>query len=562
MKELFIKNFIARGYPYKYIKEAITKCLKRNHDAMPNNVKKKVIPLIIEFDSRFPEVVPLAFKKRGGRRNNPTPIDSLCNLWCKGDHATLWNMAKSRRVTGPLARTNSDDSVPRNLIDFAVSLSHEGMFAKACRILVSSGLAPNNEDTWKLIREKHPEGPLPIIPETTSAQSISLNDDFDVYNILKSFPKGTAAGPSGLRVQHLLDAASIPLPTTIGSLLRRVVNLLVSGKVPQEVSLFMAGGSLTALSKLKPGCAPDIRPIAVGEVLRRFASMGCLVLWLSPFFVAHYGSANITIRLSYLARSTPTDLVLEAFKLFDDDIHHCFMDCIGFATSDEAWCQAQLGLNSGGLGLHLDPIEFRVAVKWWLGLDTSQGSQCAFCPAHSLDPLGHHALTCKCGGDAVLRHNALRDTLVHFLHRAHASVQVEVGAGLFPDHSQSRPADILLQNWNLGRPVALDISVVSPLNPSTLAEAGATFGAVLEATESRKHQANDEKCSALGWVSTPLAVDSYGAWGKEATLFLAQVAARLAIHKSLPKSQASFDLFSNLSICLIRANARAILRRV
>ena len=123
---------------------------------------------------------------------------------------------------------------------------------------------------------------------------------------------------------------------------------------------------------------------------------------------------------------------------------------------------------------------------------------------NSLDPLGHHALTCKCGGDAVLRHNALRDTLVHFLHRAHASVQVEVGAGLFPDHSQSRPADILLQNWNLGRPVALDISVVSALNPSTLAEAGATFGAVLEATESRKHQANDEKCSALGWVSTPL----------------------------------------------------------
>ena len=56
-------------------------------------------------------------------------------------------------------------------------------------------------------------------------------------------------------------------------------------------------------------------------------------------------------RLSYLARSTPTDLVLEAFKLFDDDIHHCFMDCIGFATLDEAWCQAQLGLNSGGLGL-------------------------------------------------------------------------------------------------------------------------------------------------------------------------------------------------------------------
>ena len=82
------------------------------------------------------------------------------------------------------------------------------------------------------------------------------------------------------------------------------------------------------------------------------------------------------------------------------------------------------------------------------------------------------------GGDVELRHNALMDTLVHFLHRTHASVQVEVGAGLFPDHSQSRPADILLQNWKLGRPVALNISVVSPLNPSTLAEAGATFHCV------------------------------------------------------------------------------------
>ena len=65
-------------------------------------------------------------------------------------------------------------------------------------------------------------------------------------------------------------------------------------------------------------------------------------------------------------------------------------------------------IPSTSLALHLDPIEFRVAVKWWLGLDTSQGSQCAFCPAHNLDPLGHHALTCKYGGDVITHHNALR----------------------------------------------------------------------------------------------------------------------------------------------------------
>ena len=33
-------------------------------------------------------------------------------------------------------------------------------------------------------------------------------------------------------------------------------------------------------------------------------------------------------RFRELARSTPTNLVLDAFKLFNNDIHHCFMACI------------------------------------------------------------------------------------------------------------------------------------------------------------------------------------------------------------------------------------------
>ncbi|KAL5516376.1 hypothetical protein EMCRGX_G001678 [Ephydatia muelleri] len=106
--------------------------------------------------------------------------------------------------------------------------------------------------------------------------------------------------------------------------------------------------------------------------------------------------------------------------------------------------------------------------------------------------------------------------------------KVEVdGLRKFTPSNFANGAQKVTEHWNHGRPVALDISVVSPLNPSTLAEAGAMVGAVLEATESRKHQANDKKCLALGWVSTPLAVDSYGAWGREASNFLAQVIATL-----------------------------------
>ena len=85
-------------------------------------------------------------------------------------------------------------------------------------------------------------------------------------------------------------------------------------------------------------------------------------------------------------------------------------------------------IPSEGLGLHLQPSEFQVAIEWWLGLDTSCGSICPLCPGRVLDPLGHHALTCKRGGDVVTRHNKLRDTLAETCRRAHLSVKVEAGS--------------------------------------------------------------------------------------------------------------------------------------
>ena len=189
-------------------------------------------------------------------------------------------------------------------------------------------------------------------------------------------------------------------------------------------------------------------------------------------------------------------------------------------------------IPSVGLGLHLDPDECRTAVKWWLGKETPYGSNCALCPDSALDPLGHHAATCKRGGDAVLRHNKLRDILVESFHRAHIHVQVEAGSGLSHDRSHSWPAGILVFDWNHGKPAALDLTVVSLLNANILNEAGMTAGVAAQAAEARKHTANDQKCTELGWSCVPLAVESYGAWGKEAQECFALLASRLAIWRN------------------------------
>ena len=160
-------------------------------------------------------------------------------------------------------------------------------------------------------------------------------------------------------------------------------------------------------------------------------------------------------------------------------------------------------IPSTGLDLHLNSAECQVALRWWLGLDTSGGSLCPHCPDIALDPLGHHAASCRHGGDVVARHNHLRDIFANFCRQAHLSVRVEVGYGLARDHVNSRPADVLVQGWDRGKPAAFDVTVASPLTPVTLNNASTSVGAAAYAAELRKHVANDTDARSWGGHVSP-----------------------------------------------------------
>ena len=171
---------------------------------------------------------------------------------------------------------------------------------------------------------------------------------------------------------------------------------------------------------------------------------------------------------------------------------------------------------STSLKLHLDSAEYQMAVMWWLGLNTSDASPCLFCQELVLDPLGHHAASCRHGGDVVIQHNRLSDIFGEFCRQAHLSVRVEVGFGLSRDHTNTRPADVLVQDWARGSPVAFDITVTSSLTPATLRDASTSAGSAAYAAECRKHVANDAECLELGWRCSPLVVETFGHRGNEA----------------------------------------------
>ena len=78
-------------------------------------------------------------------------------------------------------------------------------------------------------------------------------------------------------------------------------------------------------------------------------------------------------------------------------------------------------------------------------MDTAREAAYSLCPDTTLDG----SATCKRGGDVVSRHNCLRDLVLEFCRCAHQVMRVEKGSGLTPDHSRTRPADILVLDWDI-----------------------------------------------------------------------------------------------------------------
>ena len=103
---------------------------------------------------------------------------------------------------------------------------------------------------------------------------------------------------------------------------------------------------------------------------------------------------------------------------------------------------------------------------------------------------------CGGNGDRISRHNSIRDVVFSVAQSAALVPSKEI-AGLVPG-SLSRPADVFLPSWSCGRPAALDIHVISPLQQLTLSEASVTPGQALQVGVQRKLSSNLPACREAG----------------------------------------------------------------
>ena len=100
-----------------------------------------------------------------------------------------------------------------------------------------------------------------------------------------------------------------------------------------------------------------------------------------------------------------------------------FSDLLGNQISNrEKACLLSLTLPQSGawlsaapipsLGLHLQPNEFRAALKYRIGVPLYiEERKCPYCQNGRLDKLGDHALSCNGRGYMISRHNRVRDRI-------------------------------------------------------------------------------------------------------------------------------------------------------
>jgi hypothetical protein len=211
-------------------------------------------------------------KKKRVKRNETLRTGLLDRLkrWNEGQVDALWAEARKLYCSG--GRVLKAHSMASN-IRRATECAEDARYGKAVAALLSLGTCAVDENSIKEMKSKHPEAWPPSLPSDSSPEPVRF-DEALVLKKVEGFPTGSAAGASGTRPQFLKDILSCTNKAVCGEVLgslTRLTNHMVAGLAPRELAPFIAGAPLMALKKQDGG----LRPIAIGETIRRLVSKCC-----------------------------------------------------------------------------------------------------------------------------------------------------------------------------------------------------------------------------------------------------------------------------------------------
>jgi len=133
--------------------------------------------------------------------------------------------------------------------------------------------------------------------------------------VVRSFPPGSAAGPSGMRPQHLLDClSSADSAAEVGLLeaLLTLVTTISAGRLHPRAAPFLCAAHLIPLKKKDGG----VRPIAVDDTLRRLTAK-----WLLAMSQGRSAAAALASLQTAFAEGSPCEVVAMGVRALAETLH-------------------------------------------------------------------------------------------------------------------------------------------------------------------------------------------------------------------------------------------------
>ena len=130
-------------------------------------------------------------------------IKSHLSRWFDGDLVTLWTeaFAGGQCVSRCSGQSSSSNQYKHN-IRRAKRAVEDGQYSKAMKALTSDGLVAPSDEALQEMLSKHPQSAPLALPSSPVPPAEKLTESVILKGV-KSFPNGSAPGPSGLHPSHL-----------------------------------------------------------------------------------------------------------------------------------------------------------------------------------------------------------------------------------------------------------------------------------------------------------------------------------------------------------------------
>jgi len=222
-----------------------------------------------------------------------------------------------------------------------------------------------------------------------------------------------------------------------------------------------------------------------------------------------------------------------------------------------AWLNAP---PNADLGFKLSSRQFSVGLCRRLGLPIySQIGPCPCCGKEENDAYGHHAVLCQKGPDHIWRHNVIRDTLCSI--RQNAALSPRLEEPHLVGQNKTRPGDVVIPNWSMGRTAAIDVTVIHPVQLNSIQMTLQSGTEPIDQAEEAKITKYGQTCAANELDFIPFGMSTYGGYGHSALNTLKAVTRRVTARSTLPLSVIATNMHHQFAVGLAKSIASSIIAR-